>query len=182
MKTLTSSEMYKGRIFRVDRDVIDPENGQPELVRDVVRKGACVAILAVRDDEQLALVCQYRHPLGQELLEVPAGLVDAGETPVQAAFRELEEETGYQAMSLEKLGVYYASPGFTDEVIHLYEARDLTCNGVRSAEDQLYTQVEWLPIEQALALLRSGELADGKTQAILGQWMLRNFLLPGEEE
>ncbi|HIP57347.1 MAG TPA: NUDIX domain-containing protein, partial [Ignisphaera aggregans] len=112
--------VFRGKRFAVLKRVIDVDGN--EVVRDVVSFGTAVAVLPIIDDNKVVLVRQYRAPVNSWILEVPAGKVEPGESPEECAKRELEEETGYRAMSMEKLVSIYTSPGYSDEVLHIYLA------------------------------------------------------------
>ena len=162
---LDSQTVYAGRLIRVTVDTVRLPDGQ-QARREIVRHPGAVAILAV-DGEQILFVRQYRHAVGESLLELPAGKIEAGETPLATAQRELAEETGFQAATWTPLGRTIVSPGFTDEVIHLFRAQDLepTTAGVPDADEFLV--VERLSRAEALAAVAAGRIVDAKTQAAL---------------
>lgn len=159
---LHEETVFEGRMIRLNRDIVRLPNGV-ETTREVVRHPGAVALVALAGDE-LLLVRQYRYPIDQETLEIPAGKIDPGETPEVCANRELREETGYQG-TLTHLGTFYSTPGFTDEIMHLYCARDLIWAPLTADEDE-FLRVVRIPWGEALRKAQNGEFNDAKT--ILG--------------
>lgn len=134
-EVLASERIYAGRVFEVVRERVRLASGLEQEL-EFVRHGGAVAIAARRDDGRLVLVRQYRHATGETLLEVPAGRLEAGEEPVQAARRELEEETGTTAARWRELARFYAAPGFCSERLVLFLAEGLEpCGPGRRAAD-----------------------------------------------
>ena len=123
-KTLSSEMIYEGKIVKLEKQKVELPNGRISS-REIVRHGEAVAILPIDQDGNLLLVEQFRKPIDKVILEIPAGLVEPGEEPAQAAARELEEECGVVAGKLEFVVKYYTTPGFSDEMIHLFRATDL---------------------------------------------------------
>lgn len=164
-KTLGSSVVYGGKIIKVLRDEVLLENGA-ESVREVVRHKGAVAVLAVDGDGSVYFVRQFRYPVGRELLEVPAGKLEAGENLLECAKRELLEECGVAAESWTELGPIYTSPGFCDEVIWLFLAKKLSPVGQCLDEDEFLDVVK-MPFAEALKKAEAGAFTDGKTQLIL---------------
>ena len=145
-----------------------PAGNTTEL--EIVRHpGAAVVVpLDARGDTRL--VRQYRHATGEWLLEAPAGKLAPGEDPAACARRELEEETSWRAASLEPLGSVWSSPGFTDELLHLFLGRDLEPGRQALEQDELLS-VEQLPLATAVVMARDGRFADAKTVcALLRAW------------
>jgi ADP-ribose pyrophosphatase len=126
--------------------------------------GGAVAV-PLLDDGRVILVRQHRYPLGKSILELPAGKLNPGEDPAIAAARELEEETGWRAARWTKLVSLYTTPGFCDEVLHLYCAEGLSHapGGHRREEGEFTMSLEILPLTRALQMIESGEIQDGKT-------------------
>jgi ADP-ribose pyrophosphatase len=165
-KVVSSKLSFKGRVFNVYTDTVIEPSGH-RTVRDVIRHNGSVVILAVDEsrnasDPTVVLERQYRHAVGQYLIELPAGTRDPGEAPLTAAKREMIEETGYRAKRWKMLLRYYASPGFLAEWMQIYLARDLTLG---DAHPELDEQIEILhmPLSKAMKLVRDGKIHDGKT-------------------
>ena len=152
------------------RDIVCLPNGK-QASREVVEHPGAVAIIPVLPDGRILLVRQFRHPVGQVLLEIPAGKLDPGESPDACAARELEEETGYRAKSLERKASVFTGPGFTNEVIHLYLAHDLFKTAVNPDEDEFLEVGAYTP-EEIRRLVREGLLCDAKT--ISGLYLLQD--------
>jgi ADP-ribose pyrophosphatase len=152
---------------RVDR-VIEPAGH--EATREIVVHSGAVCIVAKPSDTEVLLVRQYRHATGGELLEIPAGGLDPGEDPLDAARRELEEETGYRAANIVQRAAFWTTPGFTTEYMWLYEATNLTRTQINPDEDEVI-EVDVVKVEDALRMIDDGRIQDAKT--ILG--LLRVF-------
>lgn len=161
MRVLSHRRVYDGKILALELDEIQEEGGSKAL-REVVRHRGSVAALPVDDEGRLVLVRQYRHPVGQALWEVPAGVLEKGESPEQAIRRELEEEVGRRAAHLERLATFHPTPGFCDEVLHLFRATRLEETAVHPDEDEVL-EVKWYTLEEARRLLHAGEIKDAKT-------------------
>ncbi len=148
-----SEEVFSGPLFRVEVQY------WPDRRRDVVRHPGAAAVVALTRGGKVVLVRQLREAVGERLLEIPAGIYDVeGESPEDAARRELEEETGYRAIGLEPLGRIHTSPGFTDEVIHLFLAE-----AEPGGEPEAGIEVVEVPLQEALRAVDRGEISDAKT-------------------
>jgi ADP-ribose pyrophosphatase len=158
---LSSETVYTGKIITVRHDTVRLPDGR-EATRDVVEHPGAVAVVPVTGDGKVVLVRQYRHPVARLLLEVPAGKLDKGERPEDCARRELEEETGYQAGSLEHLATFFTAPGFSDEQMHLYAARDLRKTSQNTDQDE-FIDIEYYTPAQIRKLLADKEISDAKT-------------------
>jgi len=163
---LDSRRVYTGRVVRLDVDTVrfpDGSTGQLELIR---HPGAAAIVPCASDppgaDPTILLIRQYRYATGGQLWEIPAGTLDAGEDPEACARRELMEETGVTAARLQRLTSIWTTPGFTNEVIHLYLATGLT-TGEPSRERDEFIEVVPQPLSRVLALIREGEIRDAKT-------------------
>ncbi len=168
-RVLSSRTVYKGKIFSVTADKV-AEPGGVTARRDVIRHNGSVVILAVDHsrnpaDPDILLIRQYRHAAGEFLLELPAGRIEPGEKLIPAARRELIEETGYRARKWSKYVRYFASPGFLSEAMNLLLAQELTL-GDATPEDDERIELHMTPLSQALELIRTGKIRDGK--AIVG--------------
>lgn len=156
---------YQGKFVAVKEDTILLPDGKTAS-REVVQRGAATAILPIDKHGNVILVRQYRHAVGQMLLEVPAGILEKGENPAECAKRELEEETGYQTNALEFICQMYPTPGFCDEQLYLYLAQDLA-EGKQNFDEDEFIEVEKYSIEQALDMVEKGEIQDAKTILLL---------------
>jgi ADP-ribose pyrophosphatase len=163
-QVLGSSEVYKGKIFDIRVDSI--REGDLEYKREIVVHGGSAVILPVFHDMTVGLVRQYRHAVGDFMLELPAGLVEPGEDPRDGAIRELEEEVGVVAASVEKLTEFYVSPGFLTEKMFVYLATELRETAQDLDADELI-QIERIPFAEALGMLIDGSIRDAKTMVAL---------------
>jgi len=154
--------LFKGRLLRMERDTVRLPNGL-QASREVVRHPGAVGIIALKDQHVL-LVRQYRYAIAQKTLEIPAGKLDPQEPPLDCAGRELREETGYRG-TMEHISTFYTTPGFTDEVMHLFLARDLVWDPLNPDDDE-FIEVERIPWDVAVQRAQQNEFKDAKT--ILG--------------
>lgn len=164
-KTLTQTYAYKGRIINTRVDTALLPDGK-ECTREVVEHSGGVTVAALTDDEELLFVRQYRYPYSEVVLELPAGKLEKGEDPFEAGKRELKEETGAQAGEYLNLGRFYPSPGYCGEIIYLYAARNLSF-GENNLDEDEYLECERIPLGKAEQMVLSGEIPDGKTQALV---------------
>lgn len=162
-KLIESKNIYSGRVVNLSLDKISIDG--TEVSREVIRHRGGVAVLAEKDGAFL-FVTQYRHPMGGEMLEIPAGTRNANEPPELTAKRELEEECGLIAKELKPLGRAAVSPGYTDEVIYIYYANEFSCGTVNLDEDEFLTS-KWIKKSDAFAMLDRGEIFDAKTMLAL---------------
>jgi len=153
--------VYEGRVVSLDVDEVS-EPGGVEGTREVVRQSGSVAALPVLADGQLVLVRQYRYAVDDHVWELPAGRRDPDETPEAGARRELEEEVGLRAGGLEPLLVFWTTPGFCDEVMHLFRATALEAVPPRPEADERIEQATFT-LDEAMGMLRRGEIREGKT-------------------
>jgi len=163
-KILSQDVVFKGRVIQLRVDRVVEASGR-EVTREIVVHPGAVCIVARPTPREVILIRQYRHATGKELLELPAGGLHDGEPPLEAARRELEEETGYRAGSLLELAAFWTTPGFTTEYMYLYEASDLEKTEVRPDEDEVI-EVEIVRAEEALRMIEDGRIQDAKS--ILG--------------
>lgn len=161
----SSQRVFSGVLInlRVDELAL-PHGGRGR--REVVEHPGGVTIVPLRDDGRLLLVRQYRHPAGRALLEFPAGGLDPGEDPLTCAARELQEEVGYRAGRLEKLGGFFLAPGYDTEYQQAFLAEELTPAAVRPDDDEVIEVVP-LSLPRLLDAAESGEIEDAKTLAAL---------------
>jgi ADP-ribose pyrophosphatase len=162
MKITSSKQVYDCGLFRVTEDkAVDPKT-KFEIKRSVVRHIGSAVMMAVDDKNRVLLVRQYRLPAEKYLWELPAGRLDEGEKPLQAAKRELKEETGYAAKKWTKLASYYASPGFVQERMTIYLAEDLT-EGEATPMDDERIETRWFKRKELAEMIDEGKIEDGKT-------------------
>ena len=160
-KTVSSERVYEGSRINVRRDIVSlPDGGTAQ--RDIVEHPDAVSIVAVDSDNNVVLVRQYRRAPKLFLLEVPAGVMDPGEEPIQTAQRELREETGFAAATLDFLGDFYTAPGILTERMYAFLATGLTEDALPPDEDE-DIEVERVPLAKAMEMARSGELNDAKS-------------------
>ena len=153
MEPESSRRVFDGKLIKVD--VEQWPSGEREVVK---HPGAC-AVVAITAEGEVLLVKQFREAVRQELLEIPAGIVEEGESREDCVARELLEETGYRATKLEHLGTIYTSPGFTNEKIELFRAHAEPAGGV--TEDAV--EVVAMPLDRAIEAIERGHIVDGKT-------------------
>jgi ADP-ribose pyrophosphatase len=168
VEILSSKTVFQGPVFSVSSDRVREPSGIVAR-RDVVRHSGSAVILAVDDggpEPRVLLERQYRYAADDYLWELPAGRVDHGEKALAGAKRELLEETGYRAAKWKQALFFYPSPGFLDETMTVYLARGLRPGDARPEEDESI-ESHLMPLSQALAMVRSGEICDGKTIASL---------------
>lgn len=160
-----SEEIYRGRVFTVTKDTVTLENGA-EGIREIVHHhgGACVA--ALTEDNRVYLVRQFRYAFRQEIWELPAGKLEAGEDPLEAAKRELGEEAGLAADHWRDLHPIWPTVGYCSEIIYTYLATGLHPVPMHLDEDEFLTP-ESLPLDEAVAMCLDGRIVDGKTIAAL---------------
>ena len=157
-------QIYEGRIVNLAIERVTLPNGASVELELMHHRGAA-AVAAVDQGEQVTLIRQYRHAAGGFLWELPAGVLDAGEAPATCAARELREEVGLAARELTPLGAILTTPGFCDERIHLFLARDLSDTPVARGHDEVISDVRRVPVRDALRMVQRGEIVDGKTIA-----------------
>jgi len=171
-ETLSSKSIFSGRMIDLQVDTVRLPDGRT-ATREIVRHPGAVAVLALLDGGRRMLVVeQYRKPLEKTQVEIPAGKLEAGEDPLAAAARELEEETGYRAKSLELLHTFSTSPGFADEIIHLYIADQLEEGTVRLDDEEFLTS-EAISLDEAWEYIRDGRIGDAKTLLAVYAWQQR---------
>lgn len=159
-KTLKKNCLYNGKILDLFKDDIELPDGN-KAVREYVNHSGGSSILCEKDGKIL-LVKQYRYPYGKELLELPAGKLNPGESPEQTAIRELEEEGGVIAGKVEKLFDVYPTPAYTNEIIRIYKAIDIKEGSVHLDEDEFLSSV-WVDKEELKQMIARGEIKDAKT-------------------
>jgi 8-oxo-dGTP pyrophosphatase MutT (NUDIX family) len=163
-RTLGERTLYEGSVISLAIGTFEAPDGH-RFEREIVHHPGAVSVVALHDDGRVVLLRQFRAPLGRELLEIPAGKRDVeGEPPEVTARRELEEETGLRAGSLEKLVEFHNSVGFSDEHSHVFLARELEPVAVdRQGVEERHMTIELVPLDEALAMIDAGAITDAKT-------------------
>ncbi len=174
-ETINQESVYRGRAFNVRRDEVQLPNRSTMHV-DIIEHPGAVTILPIDDEGRILFVRQYRHAVGSELLELPAGTLDPDEPPETCALREIREETGYAAGKMVKLGEFFLAPGYSTEYMLVYFASNLTEDPLPKDQDE-YITVQAVPIAEAYDMALKGELIDGKSLAalLLAQPYVRNL-------
>ena len=171
MKLISSVEKYKNSLFSVTEDhAVDPSGF--EIKRGIVQHAGSAVMMAVDDRKRILLVRQYRLPARSYLWELPAGRLDPGETPLQAAKRELIEETGYRAKKWTKLVTFYPSPGYVAEKMTIFLATELTEGEAKPMEDERI-QTRWFSEKEVRDGIVTGKIIDAKTMIGYFNWKLR---------
>ncbi len=162
---MTNTLIHKGNLLELHSERVDFPNGGHTFF-DIVKHPGGAVIAAINDDNEICLLKQWRHALGEMIWELPAGCLEPGEPPMETAKRELEEEAGVKAQQWRDLGKISSSPGFSNEMLYLYEARVLS-KGTVKLDDAEQLTAHWLPIDKVLAMARDGDIIDAKTLAVL---------------
>lgn len=165
-RTLSSEQIYKGKVFDINKDYAELSTGQKKLREVVIHPGG-VVVAALTDDNEVLLVQQFRYPAKQELVELPAGKLEPGEDPDEAIKRELEEECGFIAEKWEKLTCVFSSPGFCNEKLHLYKASKLIKTHINLDDGELLDYFK-VPLSTAWQMVIDGRIIDMKSVALLG--------------
>ena len=160
-KQVETETVFKGMIVNVRKDVAELQNGN-RADREVVEHPGGVGIVAITNDNKVLMVRQYRYPMEEEILEIPAGKLDGDEDPFECAVRELSEETGYTAARYVDLGAIYPSPGFCRETLYLYLALDLQQGEMHLDENELLS-VEQVDIDELIDQIMANKLKDAKS-------------------
>lgn len=175
-KTLKTEKIFDGRIIRLQVEEVELPNGQLSK-REVVKHPGAVAILALTDEGKMVMVEQYRKALEKTIIEIPAGKLEGNEDPLQCAKRELEEETGYGCDEIEWLISFYTSPGFADEIVHLYIAKGLHVieNSATLDEDE-FVNLKEVTVQEAVQLIGEQKIYDAKTAYAVQYMQLKEAL------
>jgi ADP-ribose pyrophosphatase len=175
-KTLHNEEIFSGKVISLHLQDVELPNGK-QSKREIVKHPGAVAILAVTDDQKIVMVEQYRKALERTIVEIPAGKLEKGEEPSLCAMRELEEETGYVCENLELLLSFYTSPGFADEIVHLFVAKGLVKKEDSAAldEDEFVNLVE-LTLPEAVQYVKEQRIYDAKTAYAVQYLQLQEVL------
>ena len=172
-ETISSETSYQGKVFDVRRDQIRLPNGK-SVSLDIVEHPGAVTLVPIDEQGQVWFVRQYRYAAQVELLELPAGSLDKGESPQACALREVREEIGMAAGQLQKVGEFFLAPGYSTEYMYVYLATNLRPDPLEADADEFLT-VESVPADQAYKMAESGQIQDGKTLAAL--YLARPYLV-----
>ena len=161
MQTLKTEQVYRGRVLSITKDTVSLPSGRVTIREKVTHPGS-VGILPVLENGDLIFVKQFRYVIGSDLLEIPAGTIEEGESPEECATRELLEETGYQAGRLDLLSSFYTSPGYSNEFMWLFKATDLRSGEAKPMADESI-EIKVVSLGEALSLIKNGGIRDVKT-------------------
>jgi ADP-ribose pyrophosphatase len=156
-----TKNIYTGIVVNLHVDTVTLPNGLT-VDLEVVRHPGAAAVVPLKDDGTVVLIRQFRHAAGGFIYEIPAGKLHPGEDPTVCARRELEEEIGYRAGTLELLSSIFTAPGFTDEVIHIYKATGLSVGRQQLDRDEVLEVVE-MSLPEAIRMIKNGEIRDAKS-------------------
>jgi ADP-ribose pyrophosphatase len=162
-ETISSQLIYEGRAVKLRVDTIQTKNGR-QATREIVEHSDCIAVVVIDEEDNVLLVKQFRKPVEKELLEIPAGGIDPGESPEEAVIRELQEEIGHMPRNIKKLGGFYSAPGYLSEYLYLYLATDLIPSQL-TAEDTEGIDVVRVPLAEIPGMIASGRICDSKSIA-----------------
>jgi ADP-ribose pyrophosphatase len=170
-ETVSNETRFEGKMIRLEQLVVRLPNGRTAS-REVVRHPGAVAVLVEPVPGRTVLVTQYRKATERELLEIPAGKLEPGEPPEECAVRELAEETGYRALRVQQVASFYTSPGFADEVIHLFYTHEVE-DGVQHLDQDEFLDVHLYSRDEVARLIEDGKVQDAKTLVALLWWLNR---------
>lgn len=163
-KLLQREKKYHGKIVDLTVDHLQYPSGT-KTIREIIEHPGGAVVVALFENNDILLIKQYRHPFAKEVIELPAGKLDTGEDPLHCAQRELQEETGYASSEWNKLTAMYTTPGFCNEVLHIFEAKNIhpSEKGQALEEGEASIQLLRVPIAEAVAMIERQEIVDGKT-------------------
>lgn len=162
-KTLSSQKIFTGKVISLQVDEVELPDGKTSK-REIIKHPGAVAVIAITDDRKIVMVEQYRKAMERSLVEIPAGKLEPGEEPLKTAKRELEEETGYVCERMEHVISFYTSPGFADELVHVYVAHQLSKKeDAASLDEDEFVEVIELTLEEAQQYIVEEKIYDAKT-------------------
>ncbi len=164
-KKVSSENVFDGKLLHVYSDVIELPNGNTST-REYIKHQGAVCVVPVTENMEVVAVKQYRYPIGRVTIEIPAGKLDKGEEPLEAAKRELSEETGVESADIRYVGGLYPSVAYTDEIIHMYVAENLVYGEAHTDEDEFLNVVR-IPLAEFTRMVMDGEIMDAKTMAAI---------------
>ena len=165
-KIVNTSQIFEGDIIKINKNEVLLPNGKTST-REIVKSKNAVCIAVLTEDNQIIFEKQFRCPFNNVVLELPAGkMEDSDETPLNAAIRELKEETGIIATDYKFLGEFYSTPGFCTEIIYMYACKLSKIEGTKLDEDE-FRDIIKIPIQKAIDMILNNEIKDGKTQALI---------------
>lgn len=159
------TEIFDGNIVHLVKDTVTLPNGKP-ATREVILHNGAVCVVPVNENNEIIMERQFRYPFNEVIWEIPAGKLDLGEEPLEAAHRELREETGFDAENMQFIGMFYPSPAILSEKIYMFTATNLK-KGERNLDEDEFLEVEAVPFSRAVDMILSNEIPDGKTQAAI---------------
>lgn len=162
---MANTLIHKGNLIELHNELVEfPAGGHTHF--DIVKHPGGAVIVAINENNEVCLLKQWRHAVGQFIWELPAGCLEPNEPPLATAKRELEEEAAVQAEQWRDLGSIIPSPGFSNEVLYLFEARKLSA-GTLNLDEAEQLEAHWIPLEQVQIMAKTGEISDAKTLAAL---------------
>lgn len=170
-KMVNTRKVFEGKIFDIKVDDITLPDGRA-AEREILLHPGGVVILPITNDGKIILVKQYRYAVGKTLLEIPAGKLEKGEDPTEAAVRELEEETGCRAVKIRKFGNLVPVAGYSSEIMHGYICEDMEDTMEQKLDEDEFIEIVKLPIEEVKEKILSGEIQDGKTVAFVLKYLM----------
>lgn len=162
--------VYDGRIMKIHKDVVMCPNGK-EAIREILHHNGGAGVLCLNDKNEVLLIRQFRYAYGETLYEIPAGKLEKGEDPYNAAKRELEEETANKADTLTPLGVIYPTCGYSDEKIYLYLATNTKITKTHFDDDEFITSA-YYPLEEVMKMIKDGVIKDAKTICAINYYLM----------
>ena len=158
---INSEEIYRGKLLTLEVNTVELPN-KSYSKREIVKHDGSAGVVAITENQEIILVKQYRAATGSFVVEIPAGIIEVGEEPLDTARRELYEETGYSSDEMEHFLDFYVSPGYSTEIIHLFITRDIS---LANKDDNVNEDIEIIkePIKSAYNMIRNGNIMDSKT-------------------